>query len=57
MLSQTWLKYLRWAGDPWGPSRRALGDTEASGRSPWVRSELEPEIARSADEAKGEGAP
>ena len=47
----------KWAGGPRGPPRRALGDTGASGRSPWVRSEPKPEIARSADEATGEGAP
>ena len=54
MLSQTSSRHPKWVG---GPPRRALGDTGAVERSPWVRSEPEPEIARSAEEATGEGPP
>ena len=35
----------------------ALGDTGASGRSPWVRSEREPEIARRVGDVTGEEVP
>ena len=44
-------------GGPRGSPRRALGDTGASGRSPWVRSEPEPEIARRVDDDTDEGVP
>ena len=51
MLSQTCWRQLKWVGDPPESPRRALNGIGDSGRSPWVRSEPEPEIVRSVDEA------
>ena len=57
MLSQTCWRQLKWVGDPLESPRRALNGIGDSGRSPWVRSEPEPEIVRSVDETTGEEVP